>query len=432
MKTTQDFTKERISAGQNVGVINLGCARNVVDSQTLLSNLKRQGHQITNLDKSDIVIVNTCGFIEEAKKESIDTIVELLELKKQGKLKKVIVAGCLAQRYAKELTEEFRDIDAIIGAQKLNTNDIPSNVSLTPKHYAYVKISESCYNRCSFCIIPKIKGKFVSRTIESIVREVTLLDQQGTKEINIIGQDITAYGVDVYKEYSLARLLKEIIKVTKNIEWIRLLYAFPAHVTDELIDVIASEEKICSYIDIPLQHINDRILLEQNRNITTAETKTLIDKFKKQIPNGSLRTTFIVGLPGETDAEFEELLDFVKAEKFEKAGAFIYSNEEGTLASGFANQVDKSTKRNRMNRLMEIQKEISEEIQQRYIGRKLKVLIDEKQKNTNDVYIGRTEYDAPEVDGIVYVKSSTELFPGDFVQVHISEALEYDLLGEVC
>lgn len=431
LKTTQDFYQERESTGQNIGLINLGCARNTVDSQTILSKLKKNGHKIVDLKDSDVAIVNTCGFIEEARKESIDTIIDLLELKKQGKLKKVIVAGCLAQRYHEDLIKEFDDIDAVIGAQKLDKDAIPSDVSLTPKHYTYVKISESCYNRCSFCIIPKIKGKFVSRTIESVVEEVKRLDQAGVKEINIIGQDITAYGMDLYKELSLARLLKEIVKVTNSIEWIRLLYAFPAHVTDELIDVIASEEKICNYIDIPLQHISDHILEEQNRNITTEGTHALMQKFKTKIPEGSLRTTFIVGLPNETDEDFEELMAFLKNTKFEKAGAFLYSREEGTDAYAMSGQVADKMKRDRMNALMSAQQEISKEVQNSYIGRELKVLVDEKQKDEDNMYLGRTEYDAPEVDGIVYIKSNKKIDVGSFVRVKITDALEYDLLGEL-
>lgn len=430
-KTTKDFYKERSNQGQNVSLINLGCARNLVDSQTILTQLKKNGHKIVDFDQSDTVIVNTCGFIEDAKKESIDTILDLLELKKQGKIKKVIVAGCLAQRYSQELLKELNGIDAIIGAQKLDKNDIPSTVSLTPKHYAYVKISESCYNRCSFCIIPKIKGKFVSRTIESVISEIKKLDDAGVREINLIGQDITAYGMDLYRELSLARLLKEIVKVVKNIEWIRLLYAFPAHVTDALIDVIAQEDKICKYIDVPLQHISDHILKDMNRNITTEGTYRLMEKFKSKVPTGSLRTTFIVGLPGETDDDFSQLISFIEQMKFEKAGTFIYSKEEGTQAYAMGGQVDEGLKKTRLNKLMKVQREISRKIQETYVGRTLKVLIDEKQNNEEDVYIGRTEYDAPEVDGVVYVRSDEKLNAGDFVMAKITDALEYDLIAEV-
>ena len=425
-KTTRDFHRERLSVGKKVGVLNLGCARNLVDSQTLLSNFKRQGHRIVDIEEAEVAVVNTCAFIEEAKKESIDAIIDLLELKKQGKIKKVIVAGCLAQRYSQELAKEFKDIDAIIGVQKLDKQDIPSNVSLTPKHYAYVKISESCYNRCSFCIIPKIKGKFVSRTIESVIEEVKQLDAKGIQEINLIGQDITAYGMDIYHGLSLAKLLKEMVKVTKNIQWIRLLYAFPAHVTDELIDVMAKEEKICKYIDIPLQHISDNLLLSMNRNITTQGTKILLDKIRKAMPKGSIRTTFIVGLPGETQENFAELMDFVKEQRFNKVGAFIYSKEEGTLAFDMKNQVSDTTKKKRLDALMKLQQGISKDLQENMVGQELDVLIEEKEVGS-DAYLGRSPYDAPEVDGVVYVHTTKRLKPGDIIKVKITDAFEYDL-----
>jgi ribosomal protein S12 methylthiotransferase len=431
VKTTNDFHKERLKQGQRVSMINLGCARNTVDSQTILGNLRRQGHRIVDLAESDIAIVNTCAFIDDAKKESIDTIMDLLELKKQGKLKKVIVAGCLAERYSKELAAEFKEIDAIIGVQKLDREGIPESVSLTPKHYAYVKICESCYNRCSFCIIPKIKGKFVSRSIESVVKEIQMLDQKGVKEINLIGQDITAYGMDIYHSLSLARLLKEIVKVTKNIEWIRLLYAFPAHVTQELVDVIAEEDKICKYIDMPLQHVSDHILKSQNRNITTQGTKDLLNSIRTKMPSASVRTTFIVGLPGEKNEDFAELTDFVEKSQFEKLGVFVYSKEEGTQAFNMTEQVPDSTKRKRMSTLMNLQKEISQNLQQKFVGRTLKVLIDEAQPADPLVYLGRSEYDAPEVDGVVFVHSENKLVPGQFVNVKITDAYEYDLAGDV-
>ena len=431
MKTTKDFHSERHAQGKNVGVINLGCARNLVDAQVILGHLKRTGHHIVDVADSDIAIVNTCGFIEAAKKESIDTIIELLELKKQGKLKKVIVAGCLAQRYSDELIKELEGIDAIVGAQQLDRDAVPDQVLLTPEHFAYVKICESCYNQCSFCIIPKIKGKFISRTMESVLREVKQLDERGVREILIIGQDITAYGMDIYREMSLAKLLKKIAAATKNIQWIRLLYTFPAHVTDELIDVIASEKKICNYIDMPIQHISDNLLKAMNRGITTRETRDLIDKIRTKIPGASIRTTFIVGLPGETSANYKELLDFVKEIRFDKMGVFVYSQEEGTPAFSMPGQVPEAIKKERMNRLMKLQRGISMSAQQEMVGRTLNVLVDEQQKGEKDVYLGRSEYDAPEVDGIVYVHSSRKLKPGDFVTVDINGSLEYDLVGEV-
>lgn len=430
IKTIRDFHQERQTQSKNVGVINLGCARNLVDSQVILGQMKRRGHRIVDIEHSDIAVVNTCAFIEEAKKESIDTIIDLLELKKQGKLKKVIVAGCLAQRYGKELAAEFKEIDAIIGTQKLDREIVPQQVPLTPGHYAYLKICESCYNQCSFCVIPKIKGKFISRTFDSILTEARQMDDRGVKELHIIGQDITAYGMDLYRKKSLADLLRKIVGATRNIRWIRLLYTFPAHVTDELIDVIATEDKICHYIDMPIQHISDHLLSSMNRNITKEGTLELIRKIKTKIPRASLRTTFIVGLPGETDKDFRELMDFVRETRFEKVGVFVYSHEEGTAAYTMKGQVPESVKKRRLNALMALQQNISRDVQRAYLGETLTVLIDEPQKDSRNIYIGRSEYDAPEVDGVVYVHSKKRLAPGDFVRVKITDAYEYDLVGE--
>jgi len=431
VRTTVDFQKERLSAGQKVGVINLGCARNLVDAQMMLGRLKKNGHRIVRLQEAQTVIVNTCSFIEEARKESIDTILDLIELKKQGKIKKVIVAGCLSQRYGQDLAREFPEVDAFVGTPTLDRDNVSQQVQLTPKHFAYVKICESCFNACSFCAIPKIKGKFISRTIESIVKEVKQLDAQGVKEINIIGQDITAYGMDLYREKSLARLLKELVKVIKNVEWIRLLYAFPSHVTDELIEVIAQEARICKYIDMPLQHISDHILLEQNRNITTQQTVELVQKIRSAMPQGFMRTTFIAGLPGETNEDFEQLRSFVKDFHFERVGVFVYSKEEGTLTAKMQGQVPEKIKKSRLDTLMQDQQTISQERQQSLVGRTLKILIEEKEENNSDTYIGRSEYDAPDVDGVVYVRSETPLKIGDFVQVMITDAYEYDLAGVI-
>lgn len=429
MKTTTDFTQERLGAGQKVGVINLGCARNLVDAQILLGRLKKQGHRIVEANQAQTVIVNTCGFIDEARKESIDTILDLLALKKQGKIKKVVVAGCLAQRYGKELAEEFKGVDAFVGTPTLNRDQMPDQMQLTPKHFAYVKICESCFNACSFCAIPKIKGKFISRTIESVIDEVKKLDAQGVKEINIIGQDITAYGMDIYREKSLAKLLKSLVLVCNNIEWIRLLYAFPAHVTDELIDVMATEPRICKYIDMPLQHISDHILKEQNRNITTQATYDLIQKLRKRMPQGFLRTTYIVGLPGENEEDFKQLREFNQEMQFERVGVFIYSKEEDTAAASMPCHVSAKVKKQRMDMIMQDQQEISKEVQQNCVGKRLKVLIEDKEKDSNDTYIGRSEYDAPDVDGVVFVHSKKPLKLGDFVSVHITDAYEYDLAG---
>jgi ribosomal protein S12 methylthiotransferase len=431
IKTTRDFQKERLSAGQKVGVINLGCARNLVDAQMMLGRLKKNGHRVVRPQEAQTVIVNTCSFIEEARQESVDTILDLIELKRKGKIKKVIVAGCLAQRYGKDLAKEFPDVDAFVGTPTLNRDNMPPQLQLTPKHFAYVKICESCFNACSFCAIPKIKGKFISRTIESIVQEVKALDAQGVKEINIIGQDITAYGMDVYRQKSLGRLLKELVRVIKNIEWIRLLYAFPAHVTDDLISVMAHEPKICKYIDMPLQHISDHILLSQNRNITTRQTVDLIQKIRKAMPQVFVRTTFITGLPGETSEDFEQMRTFVRDFRFERVGVFVYSKEEGTTAANMPGHVPEKMKKSRLDTLMQDQQAISREIQQSFVGRTLKVLIEEKEgaRGSSDIYIGRSEYDAPDVDGVVYVRSKRTLKAGDFTQVMITDAYEYDLAG---
>ena len=278
--------------------------------------------------------------------------------------------------------------------------------------------------------ISKIKGKFTSRTIESVLKEVKQLDKRGVKEIHIIGQDITAYGMDIYRQMSLAKLLKEIAVVTKNIQWIRLLYTFPAHVTDELIDVIAREDKICNYIDMPIQHISDHLLARMNRSITTQETYDLIKKIKTRIPKGSIRTTFIVGMPGETEADFNELVQFVREIQFERVGVFVYSQEEGTPAFDMPDQVPELIKKKRLNTLMAAQQEISKNAQQKFIGQTLKVLIDEQQEGEQGVYLGRSEFDAPEVDGVVYVHSKERMNPGEFVTVKITDAYEYDLVGE--
>lgn len=431
IRTTKDLQSHRASYGQKVGVINLGCARNLVDSQNILGRLKKDGHRVVDVGQADIAIVNTCSFIEEARKESIDTILDLIDLKKQGKLKKVIVAGCLAQRYGKELVKDLEGVDAFIGTPSLSREQVPEQYLLTPSHFAYVKICESCFNACSFCAIPKIKGKFVSRTIESVVREVRMLDQKGVKEINIIGQDITAYGMDIYRRKALAELLTEATKDLKNIQWVRLLYAFPAHVTDELIDVIAANPKITPYIDIPLQHISDPLLTSMNRNITTERTKQLIAKFRSRIPQVFLRTTFIVGMPGETQECFDELTAFVREARFERVGVFVYSREEGTAAYDMPGRVPAATRRRRMNELMKLQQEISAEIQLSFVGRRLKVLIEAPQEGVKDMYLGRSQYDAPEVDGCVFVHSAKKLKAGDFVEVQITDAYEYDLAGEV-
>ncbi len=414
-----------------VHIINLGCARNLVDSQQIISTLKGRNCAVTDINRADTVIVNTCAFVEDAKRESIDMILDLLELKKEKKIKKVVIAGCLAQRYSRELAVEFKDADAIIGAMKLDPDSAGTDVRLTPNHYAYLKICESCFNCCTYCVIPSIKGKFVSRSMDSVLEEAKEIEAGGVREINVIGQDITAYGIDLYKDKCLSELLRKLCAKIEKVEWIRLLYTYPSHITDSLIDTIANEPKICKYIDVPLQHINDTILKKMNRNMPRREIEALISKLRKNIPGVGLRTTFIVGFPGETEEQFKELLDFVKAVRFERLGVFPYSREEGTPAYDLPWQLPDKVKRARVDAIMKVQQEISAENNQAMVGRTIKVMIDEPADKETGSYFGRSEYDAPEVDCGVLVNSARTLRPGDFVDVKIKNAFEYDIEGDV-
>lgn len=411
-----------------IGIISLGCPRNLVDSETILGNLKSKGYNITDVQDADIAIVNTCCFIKEAKEESIETILELADLKTQGKIKKLIVSGCLPERYRKELIPHLKEVDAFVG--RLSLDNFPkARYNLVPKHFAYLKISEGCNNNCSYCVIPKIKGRFKSRLMEDILEEVKLLDKNKTKEINIIGQDITSYGLDIYKNPALSELLKQIISTTKNIKWIRLLYTYPTNIDDELIELIANNRRICKYLDLPIQHINNRILKLMNRKITKEQIISLVRKLRARIPGIAIRTSLIVGFPSETEEEFQELLDFVSQIKFERLGVFMYSREEDTPAYNFKNQIPQKIKEERLHKIMSLQQAISQEINSKYLNRKIEVLIDEKDPKEN-LFLARTEADAPEVDGMVYVHSGNRLHPGDFVKVKIKDTYEYDLVGE--
>ncbi len=409
-----------------IGILSLGCPRNLVDSEKLLGRLDAKGYAVVDIDKADVALINTCAFIEEAKKESIEAILDLVELKKAGRLKKIIVYGCLAQRYKDVLRKELPEVDAFIG--KVSLNHSLKRFSITPQHFAYLKICEGCVNNCSFCIIPKIKGKFVSLAVGSIISEVENFNRAKISELNIIGQDITGYGIDLGEKTDLACLLSQVIKTAKDIYWIRLLYLHPGRISDELLTVIKNEPKICKYIDLPIQHINDRILKLMNRKTTKKEIMKVIERIRKAIPEAALRTSIIVGFPGETDKEFHELFDFVREAKFERLGAFTYSAEEGTLAYSFNRQVPKKLKSERLDLIMTAQQEIATSINSKFLGKSLEVLIDEED---NGSYLGRTQFDAPEVDGLVYVKSQRKLRLGDFVKVKISDTLEYDLVGEV-
>ena len=408
-----------------VGILSLGCPRNLVDSEGILGRLNLKGYPVVEITKADIALVNTCSFIEEAKQESIEAILDLADLKAEGRLKKIIVYGCLSQRYKDCLRKELPEIDAFVGCSSLNHSK--ARFSLTPRHYAYLKICESCVNNCSFCVIPKLKGRFNSLEMGSILDKVDEFNASGLAELNIIGQDITGYGLDLYGSPSLARLLKEIIKKAHNIGWLRLLYLYPNRVTEELLEIIKSFQKVCKYIDLPIQHINNRLLKLMHRDTNKKEILALIDKIRKVIPGVALRTSLIVGFPSETDKEFSELLDFIGEAKFERLGAFIYSQEEGTPAADFKAQLPQKIKVERFNQLMQAQQKISEEVNRRFLGRTLEVLIDQKERGH---YLGRTQFDAPEVDGLVFVNSKKELNIGDFVEVKINSTLEYDLAGE--
>lgn len=429
---------------RKVGILSLGCPRNLVDSEYILGRISLKGYQVVDMDKADIGIVNTCCFIEDAKAESSDAILELIDLKKRGRLKKIIVYGCLTQRYKNKLIKELPEVDAFVGTISLNHNR--ERLSITPGHYAYLKISEGCINNCSYCIIPKIKSRFTSLDINSVLERIELFDKDRICELNIIGQDITGYGIDLYGTYRLTWLLKRILKKTCNIRWLRLLYLYPGRISNELLELIKNESRICKYIDLPIQHINDRILKLMHRHTTSKDISTLIDKIRKIIPNVAIRTSLIVGFPSESDKEFKELLKFIEDVKFERLGVFTYSREEDTPAYNLKRQIPLKIKIERFNIIMAQQQKISQDINKKFLGRTMEVLIEESQdgfcpalptsKSHNGVkkegvYLARSQYDAPEVDGLVYVKSKKELKAGDFVKVNITNTLEYDLVGEV-
>lgn len=418
--------KDHGGKGQKIGILSLGCPRNLTDSESILGRLNLKGYSIVDMDKADTAIINTCAFIEDAKRESVDAILDLIDLKKKGKLKKIIVYGCLSQRYKDTLIKELPEIDAFVGRVSLN-HDL-GVFSITPSHYAYLKICEGCINNCSYCVIPRIKGRFFSLDIESVLKKVQRLNQGKISELNIIGQDITGYGVDLYKTPRLTELLKSIVRIANNIGWIRLLYLYPNRVSDELIELIGDEPQICKYIDLPIQHINDRILRLMQREVTKKDILRLIGKIRKRIPDVALRTSLIVGFPSERDKEFNELLRFIEDVKFERLGAFVYSREEGTPAFDFDKQIPQKIKVERFNTIMSQQQRISQEVNKKFLGQTMEVLVDEKE---GGFYLGRSQYDAPQVDGLVYVNSKNELKPGDFVKVHINDTLEYDLVGEV-
>lgn len=409
-----------------VGILSLGCPRNLVDSENILGRLNLKGYPIVDINQADTAIVNTCSFIEDAKRESIDAVLDLLELKRKGALKKIIVYGCLAQRYSKDLIKELPDVDAFVGCVSLNHE--LQRFAIIPKHYVYLKICEGCINDCSFCVIPKIKGRFRSMDMNSILKKVDEFDKDKVSEINIIGQDISGYGIDLYGSIKLSEVLEKIVKRLKNTGWVRLLYLNPNRITDELLQLIRDEPKICKYIDLPIQHINERILKLMNRRTRKSDILRLIEKLRRTIPDVCLRTSVITGFPSETDKEFKELLNFMEEARFERLGVFIYSREEGAPAYNFKKQIPKKIKVERLDTIMSLQQGISQDINKKFLGTIMDVLLDEKE---DGLYLGRSQYDAPEVDGMVYVNSTGELNAGDFVKVKITDTLEYDLVGKV-
>ncbi|BDU49989.1 30S ribosomal protein S12 methylthiotransferase RimO [Haliovirga abyssi] len=438
-----------------LALVSLGCHKNLVDSENLIGILsKRKDVEIiSNIEEADVAIVNTCGFIGDAKEESIETIIEVGELKETGNLKKLIVAGCLAQRYSEDLMEELSEIDGIIGTGEIDkieevldevidgkkiiksesldflANSETERVITTMPHTAYIKIAEGCDNRCAFCIIPYLRGKYRSRTIEDIIKEIENLVSNGVREVNIIAQDTTEYGIDIYGKRRLADLLREIAKV-EELERIRVFYTYPSNFDDELIKVIKEEDKICKYIDIPIQHVSDKILTSMRRRGTAKEMKELLYKIRREIPEAVFRTSLIVGFPGETEEEFEELKDFVEEFKFNYAGIFNFSREEDTPAFDLENQIDDDTRHKRWVELTNIQSKIAENINRKYIGEVVEVIIDGVSEESEYMLEGRTCGQAPEIDGKVLINDGTGE-RGEIVKVKIEQNFDYDLLGGI-
>ncbi len=436
------------------GIVSLGCAKNQVDAEMLLFSLKQKGFELVDDPaKADAVIVNTCGFIESAKQESIDEIIELGKLKREGKIKAIIVTGCLAERYQNEITKQLYEVDAAVGIganSKIadivldalggnKTGLFPSKLELpleggriqsTPPYTAYLKIAEGCDNRCTYCAIPLIRGGFRSREPENVIEEAKQLAEKGIRELNVIAQDTTRYGEDLFGKPYLAKLLKELCKIEK-LRWIRVLYCYPERVTDELIDVMANEEKIVKYIDLPLQHCNAEILKSMNRRGSRESLTALLNKIRDRIPNVVLRTTFISGFPGETEEQFEELCEFAKEIEFDRLGCFPYSQEEDTPAAAFPNQLDGETKQNRADIIMEQQQLIMTRRCEKLVGTTVEVLVEGFDRIAGCWY-GRTYADAPEVDGCVFFTTGGKKNkPGDFVNVKITDYLNVDLVGEI-
>lgn len=443
-----------------IGVVSLGCPKNLVDSETMLGLIHEENYEITNdPSEAEIIIVNTCGFIESAKEESINTILQMAEYKKSGSCKYIIVTGCLSQRYAEELFSELPEADVIAGVEVYDEigsiikrvmngerfimlerskpdviytskETFLPRILTTPSYTAYLKIAEGCDNCCSYCAIPKIRGPYRSKPMEQVLKEAKALADNGVKELIVVAQDTTRYGEDLPGgKLLLADLLKELNKI-ESLKWIRVMYCYPNNFTDELIETFASLDKVCKYVDLPLQHASNRLLASMNRYDTREEVETLLAKLRKRIPGIVIRTTFIVGFPGETDADFEELKEFVEQQRFENAGVFAYSQEEGTVAGAMPNQIPDEIKQERYHELMALQAQISEEIHKDTEGQTLKVLVEGIEEDGSGLHYGRSYREAPDIDGLVFIENPGDIKPGCFVKVNILQGFTYESVGE--
>ena len=438
----------------NILFISRGCDKNMVDSEVRLGLLDKKGYPIVDSEEdADIIVVNTCCFIHDAKEESIQTILEMAEYKKEGKLKALIVTGCLAQRYQQEIIDEIPEVDAVLGTTSYdhiveaveealagNGHVVLEDVDALPDvkekrlvttggHYAYMKIAEGCDKHCTYCIIPKLRGNYRSVTMEKLLAEAKDLAAQGVKELILVAQETTVYGKDLYGEKSLHKLLRELCKIS-GIQWIRILYCYPEEIYDELIQTIKEENKVCHYLDLPIQHASDAVLKRMGRRTSKAQLVEIIEKLRKEIPDISLRTTLITGFPGETQEQHEELKDFVDEMEFDRLGVFTYSPEEDTPAATMTEQIPEEVKEDRQAELMELQQEIAFDLAEDMVGREVLVMIEGKVADEN-AYVGRTYKDAPNVDGLIFINTDEELMSGDFARVHVTGALEYDLIGEL-
>jgi len=437
-----------------VGMISLGCPKNQVDAEMILSDVAvSHKYVVTNdTNEADIVIINTCGFIEDAKKESIDYILEYCDLKGNTNLKKVVVSGCLAERYKEDINSEIPEVDAVIGIgsnkdivtaldtimnggnffkfdKKNELNISGTRMISTPKHYAYLKISEGCNKTCAFCAIPSIRGEFRSRTIEDIVKEARVLVDMGTKEILVVSQDTTRYGEDIYGKVMLKELLKELCTI-ENLRWIRIMYCYPNDMTDDVLDIIAIEPKIVKYLEIPIQHVSKNVLAGMRRGGNVDYMRKLMTKMREKIEDIAIRTSFIVGFPEESEEDFTELHQFIKDVKIDRVGCFIYSKEEGTIAYGMDNQIDEDIKSRRFDLLMFDQSIIMEEINKSKVGKVMEVIVDEFDEDEN-IFLARTQFDAPGIDGVVKLKFNDKIRVGEFYKVKILDVQQYDLVGEI-